>query len=383
MSSFLQRLGRSGRRGQPSEMLVVCEESRDPAAPFPDQIPWSLLQAIAIIQLYVEEQWIEPISRISFPFSLLYQQTMSTLATGELSPPALAQRVLTLPPFAAITSDDYRVFLRHLLSIGHIQHTEEGGLIIGLAGERVVRDFRFYAVFADNPELTVLEDSRQIGTITDAPMPGDRIALAGRTWEVLSLDAKRMQVFVKRVQGRAQTRWTGGGGSIHTRILQRMRQVLLEDTVYAYLQPTAVDRLSDARHLARQARVGHESVVQLADQAFCIFPWMGSIATRTLERVLRYSHSADLNITGMSGRPPYFLVIRTSNATPDSVRRALADAMSLPIRAETLVGPDDAPRLDKYDEFVPDELLRKAFAADRLDVSEMKSCLQSRAAHHS
>ena len=39
------------------------------------------LQAIAIIQLYLEERWIEPIPQLRCPFSLLYHQTMSILAS--------------------------------------------------------------------------------------------------------------------------------------------------------------------------------------------------------------------------------------------------------------------------------------------------------------
>lgn len=49
VSSFLQRLGRSGRRGQPSQMIVICSERALVGNEiFPKQIPWSLLRAIAI-----------------------------------------------------------------------------------------------------------------------------------------------------------------------------------------------------------------------------------------------------------------------------------------------------------------------------------------------
>ena len=61
------------------------------------------------------------------PYSLLYHQTMSTLAsTGELTPAELAQRVLTLSYFHRVSADDYRVLLRHLIKIDHIQVTEGG-----------------------------------------------------------------------------------------------------------------------------------------------------------------------------------------------------------------------------------------------------------------
>jgi len=119
----------------------------------PEQIPWNLLQCIAIVQLYIEESWIEPIEELRYPFSLLYHQTMSTLtAMGELEPSALARNVLTLPPFHNISFDEFRLFLHQLLETEQIEQIDGGGLIVGLAGEKVVRNYRFYAVFQDTED---------------------------------------------------------------------------------------------------------------------------------------------------------------------------------------------------------------------------------------
>ena len=83
VASFLQRLGRTGRRENPADMRFICAEKElidDKVENFPKRFPWQLLQCIAIIQLYLEERWIEPINTIKYPFSLLYHQTMSIIA---------------------------------------------------------------------------------------------------------------------------------------------------------------------------------------------------------------------------------------------------------------------------------------------------------------
>ena len=68
VSSFLQRLGRSGRRGQPPEMMAVFrEEDPLPNTPLPQLIPWGLIRAIAIVQLYIEERFIDACKRCSCP----------------------------------------------------------------------------------------------------------------------------------------------------------------------------------------------------------------------------------------------------------------------------------------------------------------------------
>ena len=98
VSSFLQRMGRTGRRDLPPEMWFVMREDEPEArALLPATIPWKLLQGIALVQLYMEERWVEPPRLDRLPYSLLYHQTMATLASsGEMAPKNLAEKVLSL-----------------------------------------------------------------------------------------------------------------------------------------------------------------------------------------------------------------------------------------------------------------------------------------------
>ena len=53
VSSFLQRMGRTGRRDLPPEMWFVMQEEQPEArAMLPVTVPWTLIQGIALIQLY-------------------------------------------------------------------------------------------------------------------------------------------------------------------------------------------------------------------------------------------------------------------------------------------------------------------------------------------
>mgnify|MGYP000031351287 CR=1 FL=1 len=241
VSSFLQRMGRTGRRDLPPEMwFVMREEEPEPRTMMPETIPWKLLQGIALVQLYREEKWVEPPELDRLPYSLLYHQTMSTLAsTGELTPAELAQRVLTLSYFHRVSADDYRVLLRHLIKIDHIQVTEGGGLIVGLAGERIINNFKFYAVFQENEEFTVRSESAELGTIVNPPPPGERIAIAGHCWIVEEVDWKRHTVFATQVKGRVPAYFGDCPGDINTHVLERMRKALNEHATYPYLMGNA------------------------------------------------------------------------------------------------------------------------------------------------
>jgi ATP-dependent Lhr-like helicase len=140
VASFVQRLGRTGRRGEPPEMWFVDCERRRGENPGPFQsIPWYLLKTIAIIQLYIEERWIEPPKILKYSMSMLYHQIMSlTAAAGEISIPALIGAVAELPAFYGVEHEDVLDFIYELIKSDHLQPMDRGGLIIGLEGEKIV-----------------------------------------------------------------------------------------------------------------------------------------------------------------------------------------------------------------------------------------------------
>ncbi len=373
VASFLQRLGRSGRRGSPADMRFICQEEAPCVADeLAQQIPWQLLQCIAIIQLYLEEKWIEPIAPVQYPFSLLYQQTLSILVSlGELSPAALAQQVLTLPPFCKITQEDFRLFLRQLIALDHIQKTKENGLIVGLAGEKIVGSFKFYAIFPDQQEYTVLFNGAAIGSIVQSPNVGDRFSLAGRTWQAAEVNSKLHRVTVQPSIGASTLSWRGSSGEIHTRILQRMQKVLMETTVYPYLQPGARARLQQARHLAQKYALDRNYLFPLEDNFCCILPWAGTVAYRTLERYLRLHCRDALKFKGVYGRSPYYIVLNLGECSVDALRQEIRSLADKRLKPEDLLKPEEAPKIQKYDEFIPESLLRKSFAQDQLNISEL------------
>ena len=372
VSSLLQRLGRSGRRGTPPEMMMVFrEENPLPNTPLPQLMPWGLLRAIAIVQLYLEERFIEPPNVKKLPFSLLFQQTLSTLAaSGELTAKRLAEKVLSLPPFAGVTKEEYRTLLLSMIKNDFIEMTEEKGLIVGLKGERLINSFKFYAVFKDSEDYTVRAGSDEIGTITTPPPVGDRFALAGRVWEVEELDVARKLIYVKEVKGKMEISWPGDYGEIHTRILERMKQVLEEDTVYPYLKKNARKRLDVARRVARNTGMLKKSIVHLGGYTWCLFPWLGTRSFRTLRKFIA-KNGAKFRISGMEYEGCCYMTFKMERGDGRELISYLSKkASSEGIDKNTLVAASECPVFEKYDDFIPSELLRDAYMADRLRTDE-------------
>ena len=378
VSSFLQRMGRTGRRDLPPEMwFVMREEQPEPRAMLPETIPWTLIQGISLVQLYLEERWVEPPKLDRLPYSLLYHQTMCTLAScGEMTPAALASRVLTLSYFHRITKDDFKIMLRHLLETDHIQRTENGGLILGLAGEREVNSFKFYAVFKENEEYTVRSDSQELGTIVKPPPPGEKIAIAGQVWVVTEVDHKHHLVYCEEVKGKVPAYFGECPGDINTKVLERMRESLRENKAYPYVMANAAARLEQARHTAVNSHMTEEPLINLGGEMWCLFPWLGSYAFLAMERFIKIKCAAKLGIKGVDSSRPYFIQF-TMKASREDFFRTLAEEAEKPFDPMELVYPKEIPLFEKYDDFLPAELVKKGFAYGILSMTEMKERIKN------
>lgn len=373
VSGFLQRMGRTGRRGDPAEMwFVMREDHPEPRALMPEMIPWYLIQGIALVQLYIEERFVEPPRTGRLPFSLLYHQTMSTLAScGEMTPAELASRVLPLAPFHRVTQQDYRTLLRHLIGIDHISQTENGGLIVGLTGERIVNNYKIYAVFQENVEYSVRAGSEELGTIVKPPPTGEKIAIAGRVWLVEEVDHKKREVYCTLVKGNIPAYFGDVAGDIHTHILERMYRVLAEQQNYPYLMRHAVCRLAEARQTFAKAGIAGSPLVHLGGKMWALFPWLGSYAFLALERFLKLRCGPRLGLRGLSPSRPYYLQF-TMQVSEEDFYRITAEEAAKDFDPMELLYPKEVPVFEKYDEYLPEELVRKGFALGVLDVAGMK-----------
>ncbi len=377
VSSFVQRLGRSGRRGDIPSMYFASLEREMDRALAPELMPWAMVQNIAIIQLYIEERFIEPLRIKHYPFSLLYHQTLSTLKTiGETPFDDLVDIMCTNPVFAEIEDTDVRIMLRHLIDIEHITEIIDGGLILGIEGERVTNNYRFYAVFKDDEEYTVKHKSKEVGTLPRLPPLDVSFALAGQGWHVTDIDVKKKVIYVVPTKGKVKNSWNGGSQDIHTKILRRMRQVLDEDTEYRYLATGALERLRLARRTVYATKLTSNLIIPMGGDAYAILPWCGTRAFNTLIRYLRMNCGDIINITNIRQYVPYYIIVQAYCDDAETLYERIMQIVEEELSPMDLVGEDSPLVYEKYDMFLPNELLKKSVAYDMLDVPELKGLLE-------
>lgn len=371
VSSFAQRLGRCGRRGQVPQLLFTFVESiKINSADILGPINWDFIRTIAIIELYTKAHWIEPIPPQRHAYNLLYHQTMSCLkSNGEMSAAGLAQAILSLGCFRYISQEDYKKLLLHLIDIEQLQRTENGGLIIGREGEKVVNSHKFLTVFLAPEYLLVKDENRTIGTVDKVYPVGTRFALAGMSWETVDVNVKSKVIFVKKVPGISVVDWNVDfDGELHTVLVRKIRSVLWEEGIYPYLSDRCRERLTEIQYITRNSGILQNLVTPLSDKKYAVFPWVG---TRQLV-TLHYALLQRKIVNRLPWNRSVYLEVMFSGSK-EELENIIMDILHSDIDLYHLPLPDKIQIDGKYNEFIPLNLLRKQFIEDYLDFKGLKA----------
>ncbi len=376
VSSFLQRLGRSGRRGNIPEMLSVFCSEKDEGG---EILPFALLQGIAMTELYRREKFVEPPLGKKYPYSLLCHQTISELLGSPegLTLPELARNILTLAPFLQIPKDDYKKILSGLYASDYIQKTSDGKLIAGNACEKICADYRFYAVFREEQSYTVIdENGKEIGTIPENVPVGGRFTLAGRAWVCERVDAETRHIFARAAKGRLSSYWHGSLTGIDDKVAEYASKILSEDEIYPYLGRNAARVLTEARKLSRDNGFTERPLHRISEDEYIILPWFGSRAMNTLCRYIRYFTGGSIT-SRASIDNPYLLSFRMDGRDEENFRAVMKEGLFASEDLGTLLTKDNESCFtEKYDYLVPRELLKKAYAADRMETEKVERLIE-------
>jgi ATP-dependent helicase Lhr and Lhr-like helicase len=380
VSALAQRVGRSGRnRGQASKLrFFVKEETPHEESELWERLFPRLIQSIAMVELLVE-RWCEPLEH-RLHYSTLVQQIMSVLKeTGGIQARELYRRLVESGPFKGITIGEFAQLLRRMGDKDLIdQMLGCKDLILGVSGERIVNHFDFYAAFHAPPEFDVRHGSDKIGTVDPSGlMPDDHFILAGRRWEVDRVDKKRKEVIVHPTSGKKEPAFqTSGMRQVHRKVRDRMREVLLGTEHPVFLDEKAAEMLAYARRTAHELDLANTQMLELGADTV-LFPWTGDKIIRTLLLI-----AAKMELETSTGA--FNTLIVFEKATRDDVQELIERTARGEFDTLDLVGPlrRDRKEVEKYDQYVPEFLLERAYAENYLDgegaVEWAKTCLCAR-----
>ncbi|KAI9133873.1 DEAD/DEAH box helicase [Acaryochloris sp. CCMEE 5410] len=363
VASTRQRLGRSGRRaGDPAIMRVYVSVPQLDSFTSPEQALYpDLVQAIAIINLLLEG-WYEPPIAGRLHISTLIQQLLSSIAQqGGIRADQAWHDFCEEGPFQEMEQGLFIKLLRCLGERDLIQQSQDGLLLLGLKGERLVNHYTFYTAFSTTEEYRISTPENVLGTLpTSMPIAEEMVLLfAGRRWQVQSVDSEKQVVMVVPADGEGQApRFGGSSGFVHDRVRQTMREIYRSTDMPVYLDDTAKTLLHEARTQFRDCGLDQEYIVG-EDEQVLLFPWRGSLVMNTLQMLLLDS--------GLKASQEG-LAIKVKGVEPDELMPYLQSLVNLgpanPLRLADVVR---TKRSEKYDWVLTDELLNHNYVARFFD----------------
>ena len=163
--------------------------------------------------------------------------------------------------------------------------------------------------------------------------------------------------------------WPGDYGEVHTKVLLKMFEILCRDRDFPYLKENARKRLAAARRVAENAKIKSDRLISLGGSTKCLFPWLGTRSFSTLVRILK-KHSGELGIRSVEHNGCYYITFKSERDCAD-LSAQISSLLNDDIDTMSLVGKGELPISEKYDACVEPNLLRKAFAIDRLRTDEL------------
>jgi ATP-dependent Lhr-like helicase len=240
VASFLQRLGRTGRRAGSARNCLFLALNKD-----------ALVTAAGILTLW-GRGFVEPVEPRPEPRHIVAQQLLALcLQEGKIGSRLWVDAWNGLPPFDRSAEP----ILRHLVDHGYIERDGEQ-LFIGPAAEEKFGRRHFMdmtAVFTAPPEFTVLFGRKEIGKadpmLLTERVEGPRLLLlGGRSWRVTYTDWKRRRCFVEPSDQRGKARWYGTEMSgVSFELARACRDVLLGADPPVPMTERAARYLADAR----------------------------------------------------------------------------------------------------------------------------------------
>ena len=318
VASFLQRLGRTGRRADSKRNCLFLATTED-----------ALIQATALVSLW-GKGFVEPIIPPDWPIHLLGQQILA-LVLQERSLPAGAweQWLLRLPVFAEIAREDRDALVNHLIEAAFI-HVDQGQWMLGGTAEDKFGYKHFselVSVFTSPPVFEVWHGQTHVGTVEQSVFMGSpeqrrTLSLGGRAWRVVEISWSQRRALVQPELGEARTRWLGGERSLGFELCQEIRRILANDEVPDFLSRRGIDSLGRSRDEFLWLRNSSDGVKAGNEEATEWWTFAGRAVNRWICDVAAAASLAcctcdDLRVTVRAGREKIATIRQALAVTPE------------------------------------------------------------------
>lgn len=282
VTSLIQRVGRSGRtEGESSNLFLYATDK------------WNLLQSLACWLLYTEG-FIEPPQKNLNPYDILLHQALSiTKSHSGIKLNDLREQLNKNFSFNQIDISEIDEIISHLIEIDFFEKLQQE-IIIGVEGEKIVNSHEFYSVFKTEDNFKVINAGNPIGAIPLSPQikEDENIFLAARIWKIISVDFKSRRIEVIRANDGKKPKFFGSGSEVHSRVREKMLEILNCDTVYEVLNEQCLTEIELMRKdfaIFQIQDIHIDRPLLFTEKNLQLFTFTGTKINRTLNLILNLS----------------------------------------------------------------------------------------------
>lgn len=359
VSSFLQRMGRTGRRpGATSNCLFLATTDE------------GLLRAAALLDLW-QEGFVEPVVAPPKPYHILAQQLMAlVLQERGVGRSEWFDWVSTVPGFIGMDRQAVSEIVDFMIRSG-VLWSDDGVLSFAPEGEAKYGRKNFMellSVFTSPPLFRVLAGQKELGYVHESTFykrdEGPPIlVLAGRSWKTNHLDWKRRIAHVEPADERGRSRWLGEGQFLSHRVCQRIRRLLADDAEQPIWSQRATAQINEIRTEYPWASADATSIVRHPSGEVRWWTFGGGVANTLLADHLR--PKAEVRVDNLSLR---FTASMKLNEIEELIVALSADRIE-PLPAE------DAIEGMKFSECLPPHVAAEVFCARFNDAEAVRTIL--------
>lgn len=346
VASFLQRLGRTGRReGQGRNTLLLATTDM------------GLLESAALIDLF-QSGYVESVSPPPNPYHILVQQFLSSILQAD-NRLALGQFELTLrriPEFGRLINEAWTEVTDHLASEGWT-YVADAAISLGARGERRFSGkglAELCVSFDSTQSFAVFLGDKHLGDVDPMALRDEAngpriISLGGRPWKVASIDWPRQRAYVEPSSEKGRTQWFGNSKGVSKRMAKSVRRIVsAPDVVADWLSKRARQRLSDLA--ADMQWTLSDGPVRTASERWTWWTYAGTQENRALAA----------NIEAVAGRRKYVDAYSVQFVIPANVieRLGWAHIQSLSLDRSALPGTSF-----KFDDMLPAQVRGKLMSS--------------------
>jgi ATP-dependent Lhr-like helicase len=347
VSSFLQRMGRTGRRpGTLSNCLFLATSDE------------GLLRAAALLELR-SRGYVEPVNAPPKPFHILAQQLMALILQERgIGRRTFMDCLADVPAFAAMPSEQVESMVNHLIRIGTL-FEDAGILSFGPEGESKYGRKNFLellSVFTSPPLFRVINGQKELGNVHESTFYKKQddpviLVLAGRNWKTNHLDWNRRIAYVEPTNESGRSRWIGEGQFLSFQVCQAIRRVLASETAEPAWSKRAAAQLAEIRTEYPWVSPDHTTLLKQANGEIQWWTFAGGLANS-----LVMNHLGGI----ATGKTDNLCIRFTSHLKLKDVESLIASRMN----EEIVAAPsEDATSNLKFGECLPPIVVGEVFSA--------------------